>query len=168
MRHAASVCMRTLLDRRVDPATASRALIGRHDFASLLTRPSMRVTTERTVFAADWLEVSPDLVLFEICADAYLKQMVRTIVGSLMWVGNGRWTILPSTMTPIVMYWPASKGVGSPSKRTQKYASESASSSRRTRRALYTGAAGSMTRGWVVTTSVMRGWYRAVRASRPS
>src|SRR5205085_7135526 len=71
---------------------ASRALIGRHDFASLLTRPSMRVSTERTVFAADWVEVSPDLVLFEICADAYLKQMVRTIVGSLMWVGNGRWT----------------------------------------------------------------------------
>ena len=32
----------------------------------------------------------------------------------------GRWTILPSTMTPIVMYWPASNGVGSPSNRTQK------------------------------------------------
>ena len=32
----------------------------------------------------------------------------------------GRCTILPSTNTPIVMYWPASKGVGSPSNRTQK------------------------------------------------
>jgi tRNA pseudouridine38-40 synthase len=66
-------------------------LIGRHDFASLVTRPAVRPSTERTVFAADWLEVSPSLVLFEICADAYLKQMVRTIVGSLLWVGLGRW-----------------------------------------------------------------------------
>ena len=71
---------------------ASRTLLGRHDFASLVTRPSVRRSTERTVFAADWLEVSPALLVFEICADAYLKQMVRTIVGSLLWVGRGRWT----------------------------------------------------------------------------
>jgi tRNA pseudouridine38-40 synthase len=43
------------------------------------------------VFAADWLEVSPSLVVFEICADAFLKQMVRTTVGSLLWVGSHRW-----------------------------------------------------------------------------
>jgi tRNA pseudouridine38-40 synthase len=71
--------------------SASRALIGRHDFASLVTRPAVRASTDRTVFAADWLELSPSLALFEICADAYLKQMVRTIVGSLLWVGLGRW-----------------------------------------------------------------------------
>jgi tRNA pseudouridine38-40 synthase len=70
---------------------ASRALIGRHDFASLVTRPAIHASTDRTVFAADWLEVSRSLILFEICADAYLKQMVRTIVGSLLWVGLGRW-----------------------------------------------------------------------------
>jgi tRNA pseudouridine38-40 synthase len=70
---------------------ASRSLIGRHDFASLITRPAIRSSTHRTVFAADWLDISPSLVQFEICADAYLKQMVRTIVGSLLWVGVGRW-----------------------------------------------------------------------------
>jgi tRNA pseudouridine38-40 synthase len=70
---------------------ASRALVGRHDFASLVTRPAVRASTDRTVFVADWLEISPALVLFEICANAYLKQMVRTIVGSLLWVGVGRW-----------------------------------------------------------------------------
>ena len=32
----------------------------------------------------------------------------------------GRCEILPSTITPMVMYWPGSNGVGSPSKRTQK------------------------------------------------
>jgi len=70
---------------------ASRALLGRHDFASLVTRPSNDPSTTRTVFAADWLEVSRSLLIFEICADAFLKQMVRTIVGTLLWVGAGRW-----------------------------------------------------------------------------
>jgi tRNA pseudouridine38-40 synthase len=71
---------------------ASRALIGRHDFASLVTRPATRASTLRTVYAADWLEVNPSLLIFEICADAFLKQMVRAIVGSLLWVGVGRWS----------------------------------------------------------------------------
>ena len=70
---------------------ASSALLGRHDFASLVTRPAKLGTTERMVFAADVLEVST-LLLFEICADAYLKQMVRTIVGTLLWVAQGRWS----------------------------------------------------------------------------
>ena len=71
---------------------ASRSLLGRHDFASLVTRPSRRTATTRTIFAADWLQLGPSLLLFEVCADAFLKQMVRAIVGSLLWVGTGRWT----------------------------------------------------------------------------
>jgi tRNA pseudouridine38-40 synthase len=70
----------------------ARALIGRHDFAALAARPLGGQSTVRTVYAADWLLVSRSLLLFEICADAYLKQMVRTIVGSLLWVGTGHWT----------------------------------------------------------------------------
>jgi tRNA pseudouridine38-40 synthase len=70
---------------------ASRALLGRHDFAALVTSPSAPTSTERTVYAADWLHVSDSLLMFEICADAFLKQMVRAIVGSLLWVGNGHW-----------------------------------------------------------------------------
>jgi tRNA pseudouridine38-40 synthase len=71
----------------------AQALLGRHDFGALATRPRTDAqSTVRTVYAADWLQVSPSLLLFEICADAYLKQMVRNIVGSLMWVGTGRWS----------------------------------------------------------------------------
>jgi tRNA pseudouridine38-40 synthase len=70
---------------------ATRSLFGRHDFAALVTSPSRPSSTVRTVFAADWLEVSPSLTVFEICADAFLKQMVRAIVGSLLWVGTGHW-----------------------------------------------------------------------------
>src|SRR5439155_513918 len=51
-----------------------------------------RPRVSRPPVAADWLEVSPALLLFEICADAYLKKMVRGIVGSLLWVGDGHWT----------------------------------------------------------------------------
>jgi tRNA pseudouridine38-40 synthase len=72
---------------------AAQALLGRGDFAALATRPRAAAqSTVRTVYAADWLRMSSSLLLFEICADAYLKQMVRTIIGSLLWVGTGRWT----------------------------------------------------------------------------
>jgi tRNA pseudouridine38-40 synthase len=71
---------------------AAKNLLGRHDFASFVTRPGASMSTTRTIFAADWLQVSAALLVFEICADAFLTQMVRTIVGSLMWVGSGHWT----------------------------------------------------------------------------
>jgi len=70
---------------------ASRTLLGTHDFAAFATRPP-RAATVRTVFAADWLRVSDGLWLFEICADAFLKQMVRGIVGTSLLVGDGRWS----------------------------------------------------------------------------
>jgi tRNA pseudouridine38-40 synthase len=70
---------------------ASRALLGRQEFASLVTSPSSAGSTVRTVFAADWLHISDALLAFEICANAFLKQMVRAIVGSLLWVGSGHW-----------------------------------------------------------------------------
>lgn len=69
------------------------ALLGRQDFASLATSPPPGQSTERTIFAADWLSISRSLLIFEVCADAFLKQMVRTIVGTLLWIGTGRWTV---------------------------------------------------------------------------
>ena len=69
----------------------AKHLLGSHDFASLVTSPSEPTSTVRTVFAADWLENSAELLTFEICADAFLKQMVRAIIGSLLWVGSGHW-----------------------------------------------------------------------------
>jgi tRNA pseudouridine38-40 synthase len=70
----------------------AKALLGRRDFAALATRIPADRSTQRTVFAADWLQVGPALLMFEVCADAFLKQMVRNIVGSLLWVGSGHWT----------------------------------------------------------------------------
>jgi tRNA pseudouridine38-40 synthase len=66
-------------------------LLGRHDFRGFSSPPPDR-STVRTVFAADWLELGP-VALFEICADAFLTHMVRTIVGGLLWVGREHWTL---------------------------------------------------------------------------
>jgi tRNA pseudouridine38-40 synthase len=74
-----------------DMRRAARGLLGRRDFASVATDLPAERSTIRTVFGADWLARGP-LVLFEICADAFLKHMVRGLVGSLLWVGSGHWT----------------------------------------------------------------------------
>jgi len=87
---------RALVTPEIIDVAAMRAgvqhLLGTHDFGALATRPSTPVPTTRTVFAADWLDVNHALLIFEICADAFLKQMVRAIVGTLLWVGTGRWS----------------------------------------------------------------------------
>ena len=33
------------------------------------------------------------MLIFGICANAFLHRMVRSIVGSLRWVGSGKWSI---------------------------------------------------------------------------
>ncbi len=67
---------------------ASGALAGRHDFSAF----AMRVpgTRERTVRRAAWSSASEGLLEFEIQADAFLRGMVRGIVGTLAQVGRGR------------------------------------------------------------------------------
>lgn len=71
---------------------AAGTLVGTRDMRALAARPLRTAATVRTIFAADLLEVDPNVVLFEICADAFLTHMVRAIVGGLLWVGTGRWT----------------------------------------------------------------------------
>ncbi len=72
---------------------AARTLLGRHDLTSLAAAGSVTGSPRRTIFAADWLELGPRLAHFEVCADGFLKRMVRTIVGSLLRVGEGAWTV---------------------------------------------------------------------------
>jgi tRNA pseudouridine38-40 synthase len=67
---------------------ASRALIGRADFAAFATGEATGGTV-RTVRTAEWSSEG-DLLRFEIEADAFLRGMVRAIVGTLLWVGRGK------------------------------------------------------------------------------
>jgi tRNA pseudouridine38-40 synthase len=64
---------------------ASAALIGRADFGAFATGEG----GTRTVRTAEWTSQG-ELLRFEIEADAFLRGMVRAIVGTLLWVGRGK------------------------------------------------------------------------------
>lgn len=70
---------------------AAKAIIGRHDFATF-GQPPQGDVTEREVFAAEWRR-EEELLRFEIEANAFLYRMVRSLVGSMKAVGEGRWTV---------------------------------------------------------------------------
>jgi tRNA pseudouridine38-40 synthase len=77
-------------------AAASRCLLGKNDFATF-GRPLHGDNTVRTVFRADWEACDTiqgaRLLSFEIEADAFLNRMVRSIVGTLVLVGQGELTV---------------------------------------------------------------------------
>ncbi len=64
---------------------ASAALIGRTDFGAFASGEG----GVRTVRKAEWTREG-ELLRFEIEADAFLRGMVRAIVGTLLWVGRGK------------------------------------------------------------------------------
>ncbi len=71
---------------RLDPMReASAALIGRADFGAF----AIGEGGVREVRKAEWTREG-ELLRFEIEADAFLRGMVRAIVGTLLWVGRGK------------------------------------------------------------------------------
>ena len=67
---------------------AAAQLVGRHDFAAFAAGES----GERTVKRAEWTSEG-SVLRFEIESDAFLRGMVRGIVGTLLWVGRGKLTV---------------------------------------------------------------------------
>ncbi len=70
---------------------AAALLIGAHDFATF-GRPTVGDSTVREVYEAQW-RPEGDLLVFRICANAFLQRMVRSVVGSLKEVGCGKWSV---------------------------------------------------------------------------
>lgn len=68
---------------------AAAAAVGRHDFASFMSGGSKITDTVRTVYSFD-AERQGEYLLFTICADGYLYNMVRILVGTLAEIGAGR------------------------------------------------------------------------------
>jgi tRNA pseudouridine38-40 synthase len=66
-------------------------LVGRHDFASFRCEGGGDVSTTRTLHAIQFLECGP-FVAFDFWGDGFLYKMVRTLSGTLLEVGRGRWT----------------------------------------------------------------------------
>ncbi len=70
---------------------AARALIGRHDFTTFRDSQCQAKSPVRTL---DKLEIGleGDAIVFEVFALSFLHRQVRSMVGSLVEVGLGRWT----------------------------------------------------------------------------
>lgn len=68
---------------------ASRCFAGTHDFTSFCAAASEVEDKVRTVYSAEW-DRSPDEWLFRIRGSGFLQYMVRTIVGTLLYVGAGK------------------------------------------------------------------------------
>jgi tRNA pseudouridine38-40 synthase len=69
-------------------AAASRTLLGLHDFAAFC-RPRPGATTIRDLQRLDWVR-RDDLITAYVSADAFCWSMVRSLVGALLAVGEGR------------------------------------------------------------------------------
>lgn len=92
--------------RTLDIVAMQRAaflLLGEHDFATFGT-PTVGESTTRTILHALWQQAQPALppipgqhedvaLVFTIEANAFLKHMVRKLVGSMIKVGRGTWSV---------------------------------------------------------------------------
>ncbi|MEX0972227.1 MAG: tRNA pseudouridine(38-40) synthase TruA [Solirubrobacterales bacterium] len=65
------------------------ALLGSHDFTAFTPTQTDHVRFERDVFSASWKQ-SGDILSFRITADAFMRNMVRILVGTMLEVGGGR------------------------------------------------------------------------------
>lgn len=68
---------------------AAHLLLGERDFSSFRSAECQAKTPLRTLTQLD-IERRGDYFVFDFCANAFLQHMVRNIVGSLVYVGNGK------------------------------------------------------------------------------
>lgn len=64
--------------------------VGEHDFAAFCRRGPEGSTTIRRVRRSHWIDLGDGRLRYEISAQAFCWQMVRSIVGTLVEVGQGR------------------------------------------------------------------------------
>lgn len=94
-RHALHIAQPLQLD---DLQAAARMLVGQHDFASF-GRPMQDGTpgqpgtsTVRIVYRSGWRQEEEHL-LYDVLGNAFLRGMVRSLVGSMLSVGLGQMTV---------------------------------------------------------------------------
>lgn len=68
---------------------AAEALHGEHDFAAFC-KPRDFATTVRAILALEWRRDTDGTAVMDIRADAFCHSMVRSVVGALLPVGEGR------------------------------------------------------------------------------
>jgi tRNA pseudouridine38-40 synthase len=65
-------------------------LSGSHDFTAFTPTETEHVRFERKVIEACWTSESDSVLRFEIEADAFMRSMVRALVGTMLEIGSGR------------------------------------------------------------------------------
>ena len=68
-------------------------LVGEHDFTAFTPTETDHVRFERVVARAGWRRTGDDVLAFEIEADAFMRQMNRVLVGTMLEVAGGRRTV---------------------------------------------------------------------------
>jgi tRNA pseudouridine38-40 synthase len=88
--------------RPLDAAALGRAaerVLGCHDFRAFTPTRTEHVLFERTVTRCAWTAQRDEIVL-QIEADAFLRHMVRVLVGTMLLVGRGAWP--PERLDPLL------------------------------------------------------------------
>jgi tRNA pseudouridine38-40 synthase len=68
---------------------AAQVFLGDHDFAAFRTLGSEEKTTKRRVLASEWRR-DGGVVTYRVEATAFLRHMVRTMVGAMVEIGRGK------------------------------------------------------------------------------
>jgi tRNA pseudouridine38-40 synthase len=69
---------------------AADPFVGEHDFASFCRKGPEGTSTTRNVISSKWYDEGDGVLVYEICANAFCWQMVRSVVGLQVDVGVGR------------------------------------------------------------------------------
>lgn len=79
------------IDRAALDACAA-AIVGQHDFTAFTPTQTDHVRFRRRVLRAEWLDGGNGILAFRIEADAFMRNMVRALVGTMLEVSSGRRT----------------------------------------------------------------------------
>jgi tRNA pseudouridine38-40 synthase len=82
------------IPRRLDVAAmheAAQRLVGKHDFTTFRDTECQAKSPEKTLDQLDVLRDGREVTILT-SARSFLHSQVRSMVGSLVWVGEGRWT----------------------------------------------------------------------------
>jgi tRNA pseudouridine38-40 synthase len=80
------------IDREGLDACAA-ALLGKHDFTAFTPSQTDHVYFRREILTAAWEDQVGDILAFRISADAFMRNMVRILVGTMLEVASSRRTV---------------------------------------------------------------------------
>jgi tRNA pseudouridine38-40 synthase len=75
-----------------DLQAAARVFVGEHDFASFGRPMQDRESTVRVIYRSGWRQEG-DTLYYDVIGNAFLRGMVRSLVGSMLSVGLGQMTL---------------------------------------------------------------------------